>query len=107
MAESRAGGLLVDCPRQLIRQSAKANDHSRAAVKHGTCRVEGSGRQVGGPISGLRVGSGQRAAVGRRSQTDKQPVLLQFACEVKVARILEVRRVVVAAAQPVLRKCPP
>ena len=62
MVESRAGGLLVDCPRQLIRQSAKANDHSRAAVKHGTCRVEGSGRQVGGAHQ--RATGWQRAAGG-------------------------------------------
>ena len=69
MAESRAGGLLVDCPRQLICQRAKANDHSRATVKHGTCRVEAAGRSAGHQ----RATGWRRAAavVGRRSQTDK------------------------------------
>ena len=69
MAESRAGGLLVDCPRQLICQSAKANDHSRATVKHGTCHVEAAGRSAGHQRA---TGWWRAAGGGGPAVTDRQ-----------------------------------
>ena len=75
MVESQAGGLLVDCPRQLICQSAKANDHSRATVKHGTCHVEAAGRSAG-----HQRATGWQRAAGGGGPAGHRPINSPYSC---------------------------
>ena len=76
MSESRAGGLLVDRPRQLVYQRAKAHDHSRATVKHGTCREETAGRSAGHQrATGWRRAAGGGGSAGTDRQTARTPAI--------------------------------